>query len=197
MLPRIWGFLKGRFTERSNSMRSSKISVFLWCIIACVSMQCGSVQYSFTGASLGPEVKTIAIDNFYNDAGGGPANLSQQFTEEIKDYYTRNTSLAVVSANGDLQLEGSIVGYQFSPVAPQASGTDQRSDQAGLMRLTITVKASYVNTYDDTFDFNNKTFSFYEDFPADQDPSTQEERLINTIFEQIIFDIFNATVANW
>jgi len=178
-------------------MRLSKISVLLLCVISLTCMQCGSVQYSFTGASLGPEIKTIAIDNFYNDSGSGPPNISQQFTEEIKDYYARNTSLAVVNGNGDLQLEGSIVSYQFTPVAPQASGTDQRSDQAGLMRLTITVRASYVNTYDDTFDFNNKTYSFYEDFPADQDPSTQEERLINTIFEQIIFDIFNATVANW
>ena len=178
-------------------MRLNKIIGLVFCIMAWACVQCGSVQYSFTGASLGPEVKTISIDNFYNDSGGGPPNLSQQFTEEIKDYYARNTSLGVVTANGDLQLDGSVVSYQFTPVAPQASGTDQRSDQAGLMRLTITVKASYVNTYDDTFDFNNKTFSFYEDFPADQDPSTQEERLIATIFEQIIFDIFNATVANW
>ncbi len=166
-------------------------------MVALACTQCGSVKYSFTGASLGPEIKTISIDNFYNDAGGGPPNMSQQFTEEIKDYYARNTSLGVVNANGDLLLDGSIVNYQFTPVAPQASGTDERSDQAGLMRLTITVKASYVNTYDDTFDFNNKTFSFYEDFPADQDPSTVEERLIDLIFEQIIFDIFNATVANW
>ncbi len=178
-------------------MKSSKITGLLFCMLLLVFSRCGSIQYSFTGASLGPEIKTISIDNFYNDSGGGPPNLSQQFTEEIKDYYARNTSLAVVQSNGHLMLEGSIMSYQFTPVAPQASGTDERSDQAGLMRLTITVKVSYVNTYDDTFDFNNKTFSFYEDFPADRDPSTVEEQLINTIFEQIIFDIFNATVANW
>jgi len=178
-------------------MSLNKIGVLQGCVISLTCMQCGSVQYSFTGASLSPHIKTIAIANFYNDSGGGPPNLSQQFTEEIKDYYARNTSLAVVNGNGDLQLEGSIVSYQFSPVAPQATGTNEQADRAGLMRLTITVKASYVNTRDDTFDFNNKTFSFYEDFSANVNPATVEEGLINTIFEQIIFDIFNATVANW
>lgn len=153
--------------------------------------------YSFTGAALSPDVKTISIANFYDDAGGGPPNLSQLLTEKLKDYFQQNTSLSLVNENGDLQLEGNIARYDFTPVAPQATGNDQVADVAGLMRLTITVNASYVNTNNDEFDFNNRSFSFYSDFSAEKDPSSVENDLIDEILDQIVFDIFTATVANW
>jgi hypothetical protein len=157
----------------------------------------GCGNYTFTGASLGPDVKTISIDNFFNDANGGPPNMSQLFTEEIRDYYQANTNLALVPENGDLLLEGAITRYEFVPVAPRASGSNEVADVAGLIRLNITVSASYINTYDDEFNFENKSFTFFADFDSDRDPSSVEEELIEEIFDQIIFDIFTATVANW
>jgi hypothetical protein len=65
------------------------------------------------------------------------------------------------------------------------------------MRLNITITASYINTQDDEFNFDNRSFSFFADFNAEQDPSSVEDELIDEIFDQIIFDIFNASVANW
>ena len=123
--------------------------------------------------------------------------MSQLFTENIKDYYQQNTNLSLVDDNGDLILEGSITRYEFTPVAPRASGSDEVADVASLMRLTITVNASYVNTTDDEFNFDNRSFSFFADFNAEQDPSSVEDQLIDEIIDQIIFDIFNASVANW
>ncbi len=157
----------------------------------------GCGVYTFTGAAISPEVKTISIQNFYNDSGGGPPVMSQQFTESVKDYYQQNTSLALVDEDGDLQLEGAIIRYDYEPVAPQSSGSDQVADVAAEMRLTITVEATYINTYDDQFDFDGKTFSFFADFPADRDPTAVEDELVEEILDQIIFDIFTATVANW
>lgn len=153
--------------------------------------------YSFTGAALSPEVKTITITNFFNDAGGGPPNMSQLLTEKLKDYFQQNTNLSLVEENGDLQLEGNIARYDFTPVAPQATGNERIGDVAGLMRLTITVNASYVNTFSDEFDFNNRSFSFFSDFSAEKDPSSVEDQLVDEILDQIVFDIFTATVANW
>jgi hypothetical protein len=158
---------------------------------------CANINYSFTGAAISPEVKSVSIQNFYNDSGGGPPVMSQQFTESLKDYYQQNTNLALVDEDGDLQLEGAIVRYDFEPVAPQSSGSDQVADVAAEMRLTITVEATYINTYDDQYDFDGKTFSFFADFPADQDPTAVEDDLVEEILDQIIFDIFTATVANW
>ncbi|MBK6266250.1 LptE family protein [Marivirga sp. S37H4] len=165
-------------------------------MILLAATGCG--VYSFTGASIAPSVKTMSIQYFNNDAGNGPPSLQQTFTEEIRDYYQQNTSLEFVDNNGDLQLEGSITGYRVTPIAITSSGDRNVADRAGGQRLTITVKASYVNTKDETFNFENRTFSFYDDF----DPNTTqltavEDQLIETITDQIIIDIFNASVANW
>ncbi|MFP4088833.1 MAG: LPS assembly lipoprotein LptE [Cyclobacteriaceae bacterium] len=179
-------------------MRLNKLNrlVIILSLPLLISLQ-GCV-YSFTGAVLGPEVNTISIQNFYNDSGGGPPNMSQVFTEKIKDYYQQNTNLALVDDDGDLLIEGSITSYEFVPVAPRASNRpDEVADVAGLMRLNITVTATYINLSNDEFDFQDRSFSFFADFDAEQDPASIEDELIVEIFDQIVFDIFNASVANW
>ena len=66
-----------------------------------------------------------------------------------------------------------------------------------LSRITITVKASYINLKDPTFDFD-RNFSFFKDFDnSSHDLSSEEEGYVEEIFDQIILDIFNASVANW
>ena len=153
--------------------------------------------YSFTGASISPDVKTISIQPFYNNAPLGPSNMSVSFTEKIKDYYQQNTSLALVDENGDLQIDGYIEDYTISPVAAAASGNNALGDLSTLSRLKITVFATYVNLKDDQFDFE-KRFSFFRDYdPNAEDLSSNEQLFLEEIFDQIILDIFNASVANW
>ncbi len=167
-------------------------------IISIFLTACG--VYSFTGANISPNVRTISIQTFYDEVGTGPPNLSQLFTEKIRDYYQQNTSLVIVQNEGDLQMEGSIVGYALAPMAPRASGSQnfEDADIAALQRLTITVNATYVNIQDDSFDFENQRFSFYFDYnPETQDFNSIEADLVEEIYDAIILDIFNATVANW
>ncbi len=167
-------------------------SYFLVLVITTIT-SCG--VYTFTGTNT--NAKTITVLNFYNDTGQGPANLSQQFTELLRDYYQRNTSLVVVETGGELLVEGSITGYNTMPVAPVASGNDQQSDVAGSTRLTIRVQVDFTNTLNEEEDFS-RSFSFFDDFNSQTSNLTAEEdQLIETIFDQVIFDIFNATVANW
>lgn len=156
--------------------------------------------YSFTGANISPEIKTISIQTFYDEVGTGPPNLSQLFTEKIRDYYQQNTSLSIVTNEGDLQLEGSIVGYRLTPMAPKASGSQnfEDADIAALQRLTISVKVTYLNTQDDSYDFDGQSFSFYQDYdPEKQDFNSIEAALVEEIYDAIVLDIFNASVANW
>ncbi len=171
--------------------------LFLLCLLWLPVSGCGI--YSFGGATISPDIKTISIATFFDEVGSGPPNISQVFTENIKDYFQQNTSLSLVEYDGDLQLEGSIVRYDISPMAPSAGGNQNipNADVAGLQRLNITVKATYVNNKDDSFNFD-RSFSFYEDYnPTTTTLSAVEEQLIDVIFEQIIIDIFNASVANW
>jgi hypothetical protein len=165
-------------------------------IFAGVLSGCGI--YSFSGIAIDyDKIQTISIQRFYDEANGGPPNLAQLFTEKTRDYYQQNTQLTLESSNGDLQLSGSITGYNFSPVAPVTSGSNTQPDVAGLQRLTIRVQVNYVNVVEPEASFE-RSFSFYDDYnPDTQALSSVEDELIENITEQIIYDIFNATVANW
>jgi hypothetical protein len=167
-------------------------------LMGILATSCGI--YSFSGANIPQGVNTISIQTFYDEVGTGPPNLSQLFTEKIRDYYQQNTSLSIIPNEGDLQIEGSIVGYRLTPMAPRASGSQNFDDAdiAALQRLTITVKTTYLSTQDDSFDFEGQNFSFYVDYdPEKQDFNSIEATLVEEIYDAIILDIFNATVANW
>jgi len=167
-------------------------------ILLFLAILSGCGIYSFSGIAIDyNKIKTISIQRFYDEANGGPPNLAQLFTENLRDYYQQNTQLTLESSSGDLQLSGSITGYNFSPVAPRSSGSPTEADVAGLQRLTIRIQVNYVNLIEPEASFE-KSFSFYDDYnPDTQELSSVEDELIETITEQIIYDIFNATVANW
>lgn len=155
----------------------------------------GCGVYSFTGASTA--ATTMEVAEFYNNSDLAPANLGQVFTNRLKDFYQQNSSLEIVNENAELHIEGTIANYQISPIAPVASGNASLADAAALTRLTITVQASYEDTLEPKNSFKNRSFSFYADFQNTQDISAIQEDLEKTIFDQILLDIFNATIANW
>ena len=170
------------------------------CSLLTLGLINGCKVYTMSGISIDySKTKTISIQNMYNDATLGPVNMPQTLTNMVRDYYQQNTNLVLVDGNteGDLQIEGGIVSYRTSPVSPQSSGSNTVGDTAAQTRLTITVKITYVNTTDDTFNFENKNFSFFRDFNSNQNLTSIENQLIDEIFEQIIMNIFNASVANW
>jgi hypothetical protein len=157
---------------------------------------CGtSVKYSFQGTTTTAE--SISITEFYNNADLGPANMAQTFTNQLKNYFIQNSNIRVVATDGQLQLEGEITDLRLTPVAPVSSGDEDAITSASSTRVTITVKATYINTLDETMSFKDKTFSFYKDFPNESNFSDVEEQYTREIFERIINDIFNASVANW
>lgn len=159
----------------------------------CITTSC-AVQYSFQGTST--TAKTLTIEEFYNNTDLGPANLGQTFTNRLKDYFIQNTNISIVQTNGELTLEGVITDYRVTPIAPVSSG-DNSNTSASSTRLTITVKANYINTIQEEMSFKDKNFSFFKDFGNDQNLADIEELLIRQIFDQISLDIFNASVANW
>ena len=82
-------------------------------------------------------------------------------------------------------------------MAPTLGRDQNQPDNASLQRLTISIRVEYVNTQDDTFNFDQQ-FSFYADYdPRTTSISAIEPALIDEIFTQLYVDIFNASVANW
>jgi len=187
--------LKSKIADLRVQLKRS-LRVVVACALMCVPLSCGvSVNYSMTGAATTAE--TISIIEFYNNADLGPANMSQVFTNDLKNYFVQNSSLSVVAEEGELQLEGEISDLRITPISPTATGDPTEINRASSTRLTITVKATYINTLDETMSFKDKTFSFYKDFDNELNVSDVEEAFIKEIFQRIINDIFNASVANW
>lgn len=175
-----------------NQILKSKLSYFIsisFIIIVLVISGC-KVNYSFTGASIPPEVKTINIKYFPNNASLVEPTLSQKLTDALRDKFTSETSLMLVNQGGDLVMEGSITDYRTQPVSIQGD------DQAALNRLTITVDVTYTNTFDDKMSFDSK-FSRYSDYSSSQQLTTVQEALVEEITTMLVEDIFNKAVINW
>ena len=123
--------------------------------------------------------------------------MGQTFTEDLREYFQRNTKLELVSSKGDLQFEGAIANYTVRPQAITSSGNRNTGDQSGLMRLTISIEVAFNDTKEEDKSFK-RSFSFYADYdPQRSSLNAVEADLVDEIFEQIIFDIFQASVAQW
>lgn len=163
---------------------------FASCLIILLLSSC-TISYKFNGASINYNlIKTISVSDFPIRAALVYPPLSEVFTNSLKDAYTQQTALQMVDVNGDLQVEGEITGYDLSP---QAVGTDA---YATMTRLTITVKVRFTNTKEPQYDFD-RTFSAYQDFSSTQMLTDIQDGLIETITDELVDLIFNATVANW
>lgn len=149
------------------------------------------ISYSFRTASIDYDLtKTLKIAHFVNQAPLVYPPLEQRFNEEMKDMFTRNTRLQLVDQNGDMEIEGEIVGYELTPLAVQEDAF------ASETRLTMTVRMRFRNNKLDVPEIEerisaNRTFSSNTVFDNVQD------QLMGEIVEEIVDQIFNATMANW
>lgn len=150
------------------------------------------ISYSPNGASIDySKIKTIEITNFPNQAARVYPLLTQVFNEELKDYFTRNTKLQIVSnQRADLELEGEIVGYELMPMSTQADG------YASQTRLTMTVRIRFHNNVNPNED-KEESISAYRDFDSSNMFDAVQDELISELTKEIIDQIFNTTMANW
>ena len=146
--------------------------------------------YSFTGASIPSEAKTISVNYFKNKASTVQPSLSQVFTEKLKDIFLEQTNLSIIENEGDLIFSGFISKYQIRPMAIKANET------AGKNRLTISVKVTYNNSLDSENNFEH-TFSRYRDYDSTQNISDIENTLIDEITNELVEDVFNKSFVNW
>lgn len=179
--------------KQHNSKRRQVLRLLAALPLATLLSSCGI--YSFNGTNIDPSVKTISIQTFPSTAPNAPASLSQRFTEDLKDYFQRNTTLKLVPRDGDLQFEGNIVAYDYAPAAIQQVGN---VSQAGANRLTIQVQLRFTNTKDSKQDFE-QTFQSQGDFASTQDIAAvnNDQSAVRNITRNIISDMFNKSVANW
>ena len=157
-------------------------------IILALTMS-GCITYTFSGAQYGT-AESVRIDFFDNVAPIINPDLSQVFTEKLRDKFVSQTPLSLVNRNGDMSFEGKIIGYNVKPMEIQSG------EVAASNRLTITIKVKYINNTEHDNDYE-KNFSWYADFESSSNLSDVESELIEEITEKIVEDVFNAAVVNW
>ena len=147
--------------------------------------------YSFSGTSIQPDVKTITIPYVEYRALRVNPSLSNDLTEALKEKFRKLTRLEEVDVDGDLEVVCEVTGYDTKATAVTAD------ELASQTRLTVTVKVDFINRKHSEEEFQNKTFSAYEDFDATLSLDAVEAGLCESIIEKLVEDIFNATVAQW
>lgn len=171
-------------------LNKSKISfILLFSLLTLSNIFCG--VYSFSGASIPAEMKTVSIDFFENNAPIVVPYLSQEFTEALKERIRNQSRLSMVRTDADGSFEGRITDYSINPTAVQGD------NRAGLSRLTITVNVKYTSRLNEKLSFE-QSFSRYKDFSTASGPiQAQEPQLIEEINAMLTEDIFNRAFANW
>lgn len=153
-------------------------------LIAC------KVNYSFTGAEVPIDAKTVSVKYFNNIAPLAQPTLSQKITEELKNIFINQTNLKLVPTNGDLEFEGVITQYNTIPVAITGN------QQAAMNRFTINIEVKYNNTKDNSKNFST-TFSRFVDFKSTENFSSIENQLVDNVVKQLVQDVFNKAFINW
>jgi len=160
--------------------------IALFCLI--ITTTSCTVNYSLSGKSISPDVKTFSVAYISNQAQQIVPTLSDDFTEELKEKFRSQAGLQLVQRNGDLEFSGKIVTYNVSYLGVTAS------QEAAQNRLTITVEIDYINNNDLSKNFTKK-FTSTRDFDARG--GNIEEAYIPEMIDELVSEIFMDSVASW
>ncbi len=156
--------------------------------VALTINSCGIYNFTGTGQI---DAKTFQVNYFQNNAPLVQPGIERTFTLKLQDLIQNQTNLNLASSNGDLLYEGEITSYSISPMSATAAQT------AAQNRLTITINVRFVNKKKDADNFE-KPFSFYYDYPGDQQLiGSNLSSALDIIFERITQDVFNESLAKW
>lgn len=175
-----------------NSRAANQEATRLLALIAftLLTVSC-SVSYTFNGSSIDyTKTKTIQIADFPIPASYVWGPMASIFNSELKDKFSNHTKLQLVRRNGDLKIEGQITQYQQRNKAVSAEGS------SALIELTMTVNVMFTNNVNHQEDFERQ-FSSSKTYDSTLSLSSVQEDLVTQMTEDIVDQIFNATVANW
>lgn len=166
-----------------------------WSYIAstllCLVVASCTISYKFNGTVIDyDKIKTIAIEDFNNQAAMVYAPLTSVLNEKLKDTYTRQTRLSLVDRNGDLELSGEITGYDVAPMGMTSNSLSAET------RITLRVNVRYTNNTDHEEDFE-RSYSAYRNFDSNLLLTDVQDQLIDELVDEICENIYNNTVANW
>lgn len=146
--------------------------------------------YSFTGASIPSDMKTIAIPVFDDVSGYTEAGLRENLTNTLIQKFIQDNSLQVVDRRySDTILEGIITSLRDEPFVITGN------ERVNSRRIVISVKAKFIDQRSKK-QMWEKSFSQYSDYSADGGLIAKQQAIQKAI-ENLTEDILIATVSDW
>ena len=172
-------------------MRHCIIKIVMVALASVLLMQGCTVSYKLNGASIDYNtIKTITLETFSNRAAYQWAPMAPMFNNTLSDRYNSQTKLRQVKRDGDLVISGEIVSYDQTNKSISADG------YSSMVQLKMTVKVKFTNNKQHNDDFD-KTFSANREYDSSQQLAAVQEELVQQMIDDIVDQVFNATVANW
>ena len=174
-------------------MKSNKTSLgltTLLLLVAAILTAC-TVTYKFSGTSIDyTKTKTISIDKFPIRTNYVWSPMESMFYNTISDAFAQKTKLTVLKRNGDLQLAGEIVEYSQTNKNVNSEGF------SSMVQLKLSVNVRFTNNKNHDEDFEQR-FSATAEYDSSKQLIDVQETLVQEMIDDIVDQIFNATVANW
>ncbi len=155
---------------------------FLLCLMSC--------SVSFKGVAIDPEIKTFNVKLFKSNATNAPQTLAQNFTESLKNKIRSNSRLILNGDNYDVDYSGVVREFSIQSVAPKPN------EKTSYNQLRITISVEYNDSKNEKKNWK-QDFSYQQDFPSNESLLSIQDRLIKTIFDQLVEDIFNKSFTDW
>ncbi|MCU0410992.1 MAG: LPS assembly lipoprotein LptE [Bacteroidetes bacterium] len=146
--------------------------------------------YSFTGASVPPHLKTIAIPAVEDQSGFGDPTLRDSFTRDLMQQFTSDNTLEISDrANADAVLEGVITDVRDAPAVLE------QGENVSARRISVSVRMTFQDLKLRKKVWE-KTFTQYGDYPSGGGLA-QRKQGVDEAVRKLTEDILNETAAGW
>lgn len=172
-------------------MKHTVLKSVLALLTSALMMSGCTISYKLNQSSIDYNTtKTITIETFANRAAYQWAPMAPMFNTSLSDKYNSQTKLRQVKRDGDLVLSGEITSYDQTNKSIAADG------YSSMVQLRMSVKVKFTNNkkHEDDFD---RTFSASREYDSSQQLTAVQEELVQQMIDDIIDQVFNATVAKW
>jgi hypothetical protein len=159
-------------------------------LLSVIIVFLGGCRYSFSGGSVAPHLKTIAIPIVQDQSGYGDPTLRDLFTRQLVDIFTSDGSLTLSErAGADAVLETVVTSVSDAPTVVKPG------EQVAERRITVTAHVVFTDLKLKKTVWE-KDFSQWGNFPSGAG-LTQRNEGVQEAVRKLTEDILNETVAGW
>ncbi len=172
-------------------MKRRLLKYMLAVLVSALMLQGCRISYKLNQTAIDYNTtKTFSIETFANRAAYQWAPMAPMFNTTLSNRYNDQTKLTQVRRDGDLNLSGEITSYD------QTNKTISADGYSSMVQLRMTVKVKYTNNKKHEDDFE-RSFTATREYDSSQQLSAVQEELVQQMIDDIVDQVFNATVAKW